>query len=107
MSDDDTERRAELLDQIRGLRKELRDHIAEEMPVIRAIIYELGTAEQIRERRVFIELLLDRERDRRKLRFAIIKHGTVLALVAVTVFVLRATWNEIGEVLKSMIGRRY
>ena len=103
---DDADRRADLLDQVRALRKELREHVKEEMPAIRSIVYELGTPEQIRERRVFIEILLDRERDRRQLRFAIMKHGLVLAMVAIMVFVLRATWVEIGEALRSLLEKR-
>lgn len=103
MSDD--ERRAGLHEQVRAMRRELRDHVAEEMPAVRVMMQELGTPEQVRERRIFIELLIDRERDRRKLRIAMIEKGLLVAIVALLIFIGTAIWHEIGAALKLMLGR--
>lgn len=104
MSDD--ERRAELHEQVRAIRRELKEHVDEEMPALRVMMQELGTPEQVRERRIFIEILIDRERDHRKLRTAIIEKGLLVAILAMLVFIGAAIWHEIGAALKLMFGRQ-
>ena len=99
------ERRDALRAEVAAMRQELREHIAEEMPALQALIQELGSPEQVRERRIFIEILIDRERDHRKLRTAVIEKGLLLALVAVLVFVGQAIVHELTLALKVMLGK--
>ena len=99
------ERRDALYAEVVALRRELKDHISEEMPAIRSMTQELGTLEQIRERRIFIEILIVRERMRMKLKTAIIEKGLLLALVALVVFIMQATWHELVAVAKMMSGK--
>lgn len=103
MSDD--ERRANLHEQVRAMRRELNLHVAEEMPILRSMLQELGTSEQVRQRRVFIELLIDRERDRKKLRTAIIEKSLLFAILALLVFIGTAIWHELGTAIKLMVRR--
>ena len=107
MSDTDKqgERRDLLYAEVVALRRELTNHIAEEMPAIRTIMQELGTPDQVRERRIFIEILIDRERDRKALRTAVIEKGLLLALVAILVFVGQALWHEFVQAVKMMAGK--
>ena len=49
----------------------------------------------------YLKMLAQRERDRAELRKAIIKHGTVVAIGAVLVFVLHAVVNEVITTLKA------
>ena len=99
------ERRDALRADVAAMRQELREHVAEEMPAIRSLIQELGSPEQVRERRIFIEILIDRERDRRKLRTAIIEKGLLLAIVAILVFIGQAIVHELTLALKVMLGK--
>ena len=99
------ERRDALRAEVAATQRELREHVAEEMSALRSLIQELGSPEQVRERRIFIEILIDRERDHRKLRTAIIEKGLLLALVAVLVFVGQAIINELTAALKVMLGK--
>ena len=99
------ERRDALRADVAAMRQELRAHVAEEMPAIRSLIQELGSPDQVRERRIFIEILIDRERDRRRLRTAIIEKGLLLAIVAVLVFIGQAIINELTAALKVMLGK--
>lgn len=49
----------------------------------------------------YLKMLAQRERDRAELRKAIIKHGTIVAIGAVLVFVLHAVMNEVITSLKA------
>ena len=99
-----TERRDALYAEVVALRKELQDHIAAEMPAITAMMQELGTLEQIRERRTFIELLIERERIRLKLKTAIIEKGLLAALVALIIFVAQSVGHELAAAFRLMMG---
>ena len=106
MSDGDrAERRDLLYQEVVALRKDLQNHINEEMPAIRTMIQELGTPEQVRERRIFIEILIDRERVKMKLKTAIIEKGLLLALVALLIFVGQAVLHELVAALRTMMGK--
>ena len=100
-----TERRDLLYAEVVALRSELKEHMTEEMPVLRALMQELGTSEQIRERRIFIEILIEREKVRMKLRAAIIQKGLLLALVALAIFIGQAVWHELIASIKIMFGK--
>src|SRR3990167_7045753 len=100
------ERRDGLYREVVALREDLRNHIAEEMPAIREMMQELGSPDQIRERRIFIEILILREAARVKLRTALIEKGLLLALVALIVFVASAIWHELGAAIKLMLGKQ-
>lgn len=102
-STENAERRDGLRQEIAAMRKELKDHVEEEMPVIRAMMQELGTSEQVRERRIFIEDLVERSIARRKLRTAIIEKGLLVALVALLVFVGQAVYHEVGDAVRLML----
>ena len=99
-----TERRAVFEEQIRELRKELRQHTEEEMPAIRVMLQELGTPEQVRERRIFVELFIVKEQERAKLRTAIIEKGLLVAIVALLAFMGQAVWHELAAAFKMMLG---
>lgn len=99
------ERRDALRIELSAMRQELRDHVTEEMPALRAMMQELGSPEQVRERRIFIEILIDRDRDGRKLRTALIEKGLLVSLVALIAFIVTAIWHEIGAAIKLMIGK--
>ena len=104
MSDvDRAERRDLLYAEVVALRKDLQTHINEEMPAIRTMMQELGTPEQIRERRIFIEILITREQVRMKLKTAIIEKGLLVAIVALLVFVGQAVVHELVAALKLMM----
>lgn len=98
------ERRDALRAEISAMRAELKEHVDEEMPALRAMMQELGSPEQVRERRIFIELLIDRERDRRKLRVAIIEKGLLAAILALLIFTGQAIWHELTAAMKLMLG---
>ena len=100
------ERRDGLYREVVALREDLRNHIAEEMPAIREMMQELGSPDQVRERRIFIEILILREAARAKLRTALIEKGLLLALVALIVFVASAIWHELGAAIKLMLGKQ-
>ena len=99
------ERRDALRIEVAAMRTELKAHVDEEMPALRTMMQELGTSEQVRERRIFIELMINRERDRRKLRIALIEKGLLLAMLAVLVFIAQAVWREVAEAMKLMANR--
>ena len=80
-----------LNEEIRKLRVELHENIA---PLL-ATVRELGLPEQVRARVQFIELLIEREKDRTKLRRAIIEKSLIGAVWALLVFLAVAVWNEI------------
>jgi hypothetical protein len=101
------DRRGAILEQVRQLRKDLHTHTLDEMPVIKRVevmLQELGTPDQVRERRIFIEAFIDRERDRKRLRTAMIEKGLLLALVAFLVFVGQAVWHEIVAGIRLLLG---
>ena len=100
------ERRDGLYREVIALREDLRNHIAEEMPVIRKMMQELGSTDQVRERRIFIEILILREAARAKLRTALIEKGLLLALLAFITFVAVAIWHELGAAIKLMLGKQ-
>ena len=100
------ERRDALHEEIVNMRRELHEHIEDEMPLMRAMLQELGSPDQVRERRVFIELMISEAQDRRKLRIALTEKGLLVALVALIVFVGTAVWNEILAAIKLMIGAK-
>ena len=100
------ERRDPLYREVRAMRDELKAHIGEEMPAIRTMMQELGSPEQVRERRIFIELLIERERLRIKLKTALIEKGLLLAFVALAGFVAVAVWHEISAAVKLMFGKQ-
>ena len=100
-----TERRDLLYAEVVALRSELKEHMTEEMPVLRALMQELGTSDQIRERRIFIEILIEREKARMKLKTAIIQKGLLLALVALAIFIGQAVWHELTAAIKLMLGK--
>ena len=104
--DQQIERRDGLYREVVALRKDLRNHIAEEMPVIRKMMQELGSTDQVRERRIFIEILILREAARAKLRTALIEKGLLLALLAFITFVAVAIWHELGAAIKLMLGKQ-
>lgn len=87
------------------MRRELRANVAEEMPAMRAMMQELGSPEEVRERRIFIEILIDRERDRRKLRTATIEKSLLVAILALLVFIGTAIWHELIAAIKLMLGK--
>lgn len=97
------ERRDAVYEEIRELRRELNDHISEEMPMVRTIMTELGSPEQVRQRRIFIEAWIERERERAKLRRAVIEKGVIVALAAVVAFVLTAIYHELISVLRDLL----
>ena len=49
----------------------------------------------------YMKMLVQREKDRADLRRAIIKHGTIVAIGAVMVFVLQAVVNEVITSIKA------
>lgn len=104
------ERRTDLVRQIEALRHEvsdaryeLREHIREEMPPLRAMLQELGDPEDVRARRVFVEAWIEREKDRAALRKAIIEKGLLMALVAVLSFVAIAIGHELAALAKDFV----
>jgi hypothetical protein len=48
----------------------------------------------------YLKLLAEREKERAELRKAIIKHGTIVALGAVILFVLNAVSHELQSLIK-------
>ena len=99
------ERRDRLFEEVKLLRSELKEHVSEEMPAIRTMLQELGTPEQVRERRIFIEILISREVNRAKLRTALIEKGLLLAIVALLVFIGQAILHELIAAIKLMLGK--
>lgn len=103
----DRERRGVIIEQIRELRKELHEHILAEMPIIQkmqVMFQELGTPDQVRERRIFIELFITKELSRQKLRTALIEKGLLVAGIAVLVFIGQSVWHEVVAAIKVLIG---
>ena len=91
-----------ILEKISDVHREVIAHILEEKPVlelIKSMSKELGTEEQVRARRIFIEQWMEREKDRADLRKAIIKHGTIIALAAIAIFFLKSAWIVIVDVI--------
>jgi len=86
--------------ELKEYRDELKEHVKEEMALLTPVIQELGTLEQIRERRIFIETWIRREQDRAKLRTAIIEKGLMIALAAIIVFSAQAVWHELVAAIK-------
>lgn len=50
----------------------------------------------------YLKLLAEREKERAELRRAVIKHGTIVALGAVIIFVLSAISHEIQSLIKAI-----
>ena len=50
----------------------------------------------------YIQMLAQREKDRAELRKAVIKHGTIVALGAVILFLLNAVSHEIQMIFKAV-----
>jgi hypothetical protein len=90
---------------IRDIRAALQQHIKDEDGILNQIkedihghvelMKELGTAEQIRARVTFVELLLEREKVKVKLHRAIIEKSLLGAVWAVVVFLIVASFNEL------------
>lgn len=99
------ERRDGLRADMAAMRRELKAHIDEEMPLMRSMLQELGSPDQVRERRVFIEIWIRREQRRDQLRTAIIEKGLLLAVLALFVWVGQAIWNELGAALRLLLGK--
>ena len=104
-AEEQQERRDPLRREVAEMRELLQRHVDEEMPAVRAMMQELGKPEEVRERRIFIDLMLDRERDRKRLRTAIIEKGLLAALIAVALFVGSAVWHELIAAIKLMLGK--
>lgn len=99
----------ELAREVSALRQELREHTAREsaaLEKIAEVIHELGTPDQIRIRRIFVEMMIDRETTRMAMRRKIIESGTVWALIAVGTFFAIAAWNEIVDLIRSAFKMR-
>ena len=80
----------------------LDSHVAKEEPVLQAaqtLIDEHGTKEDVKARINFINAWMERERDRAELRKAVIKHGTLLAMTAIVIFIFRAVWSDIVDLV--------
>ena len=80
--------------EIKEVRVILEKHIEDESPWLN-VVHELGTAERVRAQVQFVEMLIEREKDRVKLRRAVIEKSTIGALWAVLIFVAVAIFNEI------------
>lgn len=108
MSDDHQppERRDALREEIASMRKELRAHIEEEMPPVRSMMQELGEPEEVRSRRIFVEMLIKREMKRDELHRALIEKGLLIAIGYLIYFIGNAFWHEIAAVIKQAIGNK-
>ena len=62
---------------------------------LRAIVREFGSVERVRVQIQFVDMMIEREKDRTMLRRAIIEKSTLGALWAVLVFMAIAFFNEI------------
>jgi hypothetical protein len=86
-----------------AVRRELQQHILDERPLLEVIL-ALGTADAVRSRVLFVNLLIERELERTKLRKAIIEKTTVGAVIALLVFVGVSAWNEVVAIIRSARG---
>lgn len=96
----------DLMNAIQEVRADLRAHMVTEQPILdsaRTLLDVHGDAEAARVRIAFINVWMERERDRADLRRAIIKHGTLLAMTAIVIFIFRAVWKDILELLNAGI----
>lgn len=90
----------DLLREIIETRTLLTEHIRSEEPVLaeaKILLDTHGNSELVRKRIDFINVMIEREQDRKALRQAIITKTTVLVLLAVLAFVIGAVWLEVKE----------
>lgn len=95
----------DLMEAITEIKTELRLRNEEYQPVIsrvRNLLDIHGDSEVVRARIAFINVWMEREKDRAELRKAIIKHGTILAMTAIVIFIFRAVWSDIVEIILGM-----
>lgn len=87
--------------EVHAVKSELEIHIEEERPILEA----LGDPEEIRNRIAFINLWIEREQDKAKLRKAIIEKTVIGAIWALCVFVGLAVFNEVRDIVVSWRGK--
>lgn len=95
----------DLMHAIQEVAGKLDKHIEKEEPVLdsaRLLIAIHGTDEIVRSRINFINGWMEREKDRADLRKTVIKHGTLLAMTAVVIFVFRAVWKDVLDLIWSV-----
>lgn len=92
----------DLMHAIQSLDAKFESHVADEKPILaeaKTLIDLHGDSEAIRARVSFINIWMERAKDRAELRRAIIKHGTLLAMTAVVLFIFRAVWRDILDLI--------
>ena len=93
------EMRAELSAHIRVF----SDHVEGEASAMAAYqewMLMAGPREAIRARLQFVEAWMEREKDRKALRRAVIEKSTIVALCAVLAYVGQLAWNDIQDVFR-------
>ena len=94
----------DLMTAINEIKADFRAHVAEEKPILdsaRLLLSTHGTEEMVRARINFVHSWMERERDRSDLRKALIKHGFLLAMTAIVIFILRAVWVDVVELIRA------
>lgn len=95
----------DLMHAIQDVGAKLDAHIAKEDPILfsaQLLMIAHGSDEMIRARIAFINGWMEREKDRSDLRRAIIKHGALLAMTAGVIFVFRAVWKDVLDLIWSV-----
>jgi hypothetical protein len=96
----------DLLREITAMRAELQEHIATETPLLTNAVVALdalGNIEVIRVRVAFINMLIERENDRKVLRKAIIEKTVVGAVWAVLIYTVFAIGHDIRDIVKGWV----
>jgi len=98
----------DLLREVTEMRVELRLHIENEAPYlekIKDLIAAHGDAKLVLARITFINLLAEREEQRKALRRAVIEKVTVVAIVALIGYVAAVLADDFREIVKSWVNR--
>lgn len=93
------------IQQIRQEAKEEREAIRPILDNAKMLFYAHGSPEMAMARINFVNVWMEREKDRADLRRAIIKHTTIIALTAVVLFVTRSVWVEFITAVRTAVGK--
>ena len=92
-----------MIERIQKLESDFQDIKEKHKTVTRDIACILKTWDDFTEAYLpYLKLLAEREKDRAELRRAVIKHGTIIALGALIVFMFSAISHEIAAIIKAM-----
>lgn len=99
-------RHEDLMMVVQGIASKLDTHINRETPVIEAarrLLDEHGEPDETRARIMFVNEWMERAKDRRALRKAIIEKTTIGAIWAILVYVAYAVGHDMKDILKAWI----